>query len=132
MAQQARNVAMFFDAQERKPTHLLRERDTKFTQRFEAILESEEIEVKPSPYERRTGTLMWHGAPHPADQSRPFPLAAFPTTSDLAVSAAGQTPPVRTSTRSCRCTPQHGADHSFARCRRFSSTPPAVRRPPPL
>src|SRR5262249_38857553 len=47
MAQQARNLSMFFDEQEHKPTHLLRDRDAKFTRQFDAILESEGIEVKP-------------------------------------------------------------------------------------
>lgn len=47
MAQQARNVAMFFDEQPEKPRMLIRDLDTKFTKQFDAILEDEDIEIKP-------------------------------------------------------------------------------------
>ena len=47
MVQQARNIAMLFDQEQHKPTHLLRDRDTKFVAEFDAILATEGIEVKP-------------------------------------------------------------------------------------
>jgi putative transposase len=43
MAQLARNLSLFFDEQQ----FLLRDRDTKFTKQFDAILESEGVEVVP-------------------------------------------------------------------------------------
>jgi putative transposase len=46
MKQQARNVAMHFAEQAEKPTLLLRDNDTKYTREFDAILESEGVEVK--------------------------------------------------------------------------------------
>jgi putative transposase len=50
MAQQARNLSMFFDEQgETKPTHIIRDRDTKFTAEFCSILESDGIEFRPIP-----------------------------------------------------------------------------------
>jgi hypothetical protein len=46
MAQQARNLSMFFDEQgETKSTHIIRDRDTKFTAEFCAILESDGIDA---------------------------------------------------------------------------------------
>jgi putative transposase len=47
MAQQARDIAMFFDAEQQKPTHLIRDLDSKFTQQVDAILASEGIEAVP-------------------------------------------------------------------------------------
>jgi putative transposase len=45
MAQQARNLCMFFQEQgERRPTHIIRDRDTKFTDQFCDILATEDIE----------------------------------------------------------------------------------------
>ncbi len=51
MAQQARNISMFFDdeREEYRPTHIIRDRDTKFTAQFCSILESEGIEFRPIP-----------------------------------------------------------------------------------
>jgi putative transposase len=50
MAQQARNLSMFFDEQgETKPTHIIRDRDTKFTAEFCSILECDGIEFRPIP-----------------------------------------------------------------------------------
>jgi len=46
MAQQARNLCMFFDDWPDKSEHIVCDRDTKFTQQFEAILESDDIELK--------------------------------------------------------------------------------------
>jgi putative transposase len=45
MVQQARNMAMLFDRESVKPKSLLRDRDSKFVQEFDAILETEGIEV---------------------------------------------------------------------------------------
>lgn len=45
MAQQARNLSLFFDEQKHKPRYLLRDRDTKFTKQFDAILEADDVEV---------------------------------------------------------------------------------------
>jgi putative transposase len=48
MVQHARNLSMFFDEQgESKPTHIIRDRDTKFTAKFCSILESDGIEFRP-------------------------------------------------------------------------------------
>lgn len=51
MAQQARNMSMVFDDEqdEHKPTHVIRDRDSKFTAQFCSILESEGIEFRPIP-----------------------------------------------------------------------------------
>ena len=51
MAQQARNMSLFFAEQpdEYKPTHIIRDRDSKFTEQFCAILESDGIEFRPIP-----------------------------------------------------------------------------------
>jgi len=50
MAQQARNLCMFFQEQgDAKPTHIVRDRDTKFTEQFCAILEYEGIQFRPIP-----------------------------------------------------------------------------------
>lgn len=50
MCQQARNLSMFFDEQgEKKPTHIIRDRDTKFTAQFCSILESDGIAFRPIP-----------------------------------------------------------------------------------
>ncbi|MFV1967796.1 MAG: integrase core domain-containing protein [Pirellulaceae bacterium] len=50
MAQQARNLCMFFDEQaDRRPTHIVRDRDSKFTPQFCSIVESEGIEFRPIP-----------------------------------------------------------------------------------
>jgi len=51
MAQQARNVSMIFhdEPDEYKPTHIIRDRDAKFTVQFSAILESDGIEFRPIP-----------------------------------------------------------------------------------
>ena len=50
MAQQARNLSMFFAEQgETKPTHIIRDRDSKFTAEFCSILESDGIEFRPIP-----------------------------------------------------------------------------------
>lgn len=46
MKQQAKNVSMVWDKEKVKPTHLIRDFDTKYTKDFDAILESEGIEVK--------------------------------------------------------------------------------------
>ena len=48
MAQQARNMSMFFAEQgEHRPTHIIRDRDGKFTDQFCAILESDDIKFRP-------------------------------------------------------------------------------------
>ncbi len=51
MAQQARNMSMVFDdeQEEHKPTHIVRDRDSKFTAQFCSILESDGIEFRPIP-----------------------------------------------------------------------------------
>ena len=51
MAQQARNLCMLFDGEpdEHKPTHIIRDRDAKFTKEFCSILESEDLEFRPIP-----------------------------------------------------------------------------------
>ena len=50
MAQQARNMCMYFAEQgEFKSTHIIRDRDGKFTEQFCSIVESEGIEFKPIP-----------------------------------------------------------------------------------
>jgi len=45
MAQQARNMCMFFDDQSDPAKYLVCDRDTKFTEQFRAILESDGMEV---------------------------------------------------------------------------------------
>jgi putative transposase len=47
MVQQARNMAMIFDQERDQPKYLLRDRDSKFVQEFDAILTSEGIAVTP-------------------------------------------------------------------------------------
>jgi len=51
MAQQARNMCMIFDddPEEYQPTHIIRDRDGKFTEQFCDILGSEGIEFRPIP-----------------------------------------------------------------------------------
>ena len=50
MAQQARNLSMYFDEQgETKPTHIVRDRDSKFTEQFCAILKTDGIDFRPIP-----------------------------------------------------------------------------------
>jgi putative transposase len=50
MAQQARNLCMLFDEQgDHRPTHIVRDRDAKFTPQFCSIIESEGIEFRPIP-----------------------------------------------------------------------------------
>jgi putative transposase len=51
MAQQARNMSMIFDdePQEYKPTHIIRDRDSKFTRQFCSILEDDGIEFRRIP-----------------------------------------------------------------------------------
>lgn len=51
MAKQARNMCMIFDdeQEEYKPTHIVRDRDSKFTAQFCSILEMEGIEFRPIP-----------------------------------------------------------------------------------
>jgi putative transposase len=51
MAQIARNMSMVFAEEPEKfrPTHIIRDRDTKFTQQFCSILESEGLEFRPIP-----------------------------------------------------------------------------------
>jgi putative transposase len=46
MAQQARNMCMFFDEWPDRPKYIVCDKDTKFTEQFEAILESDDIELK--------------------------------------------------------------------------------------
>jgi hypothetical protein len=46
VAQQARNVAMFFDEQSTKPTYLLRDNDSKFGAAFDTVFEAKGITVK--------------------------------------------------------------------------------------
>jgi len=46
MAQQARNMCMFFDDWSDKPQYIVCDKDTKSTQQFEAILKSNDIELK--------------------------------------------------------------------------------------
>ncbi len=48
VVQQARNVAMFFDGQAVKPRDLIRDHDSKFVKEFDALLESEAIQVVPT------------------------------------------------------------------------------------
>jgi putative transposase len=47
MVQQARNMAMIFDEEPVQPKYLLRDRDSKFVQEFDAILVSEGVTVTP-------------------------------------------------------------------------------------
>jgi putative transposase len=51
MAQQARNMSMIFgdEHEEHRPTHIIRDRDKKYTSQFCSILESEGIEFRPIP-----------------------------------------------------------------------------------
>jgi len=50
MAQQARNMCMYFAEQGAfKPTHIIPDHDSKFTEQFCSIVESEGIELKPIP-----------------------------------------------------------------------------------
>ena len=51
MAQQARDMSMIFDdeREEYKPTHIVRDRDSKFTTQFCSILEFDGIEFRPIP-----------------------------------------------------------------------------------
>lgn len=51
MAQQARNMSMIFDdeQEEHKPTHIVRDRDSKFAAQFCSILELDGIEFRPIP-----------------------------------------------------------------------------------
>ena len=51
MAQQARNMSMIFgdEPEEYRPTHIVRDRDSKFSEQFCSILESEDIEFRPIP-----------------------------------------------------------------------------------
>jgi len=51
MAQQARNMSMIFqeEPEDCQPTHIIRDRDTKFTQQFCSILESEGTEFREIP-----------------------------------------------------------------------------------
>jgi putative transposase len=51
MAQMARNMSMVFaeEPAEFRPTHIIRDRDTKFTAQFCAILETDGIEFRPIP-----------------------------------------------------------------------------------
>ena len=50
MTQQARNMSMYFEEQAKyKPTHIIRDRDTKFTANFCSILEADGIEFRPIP-----------------------------------------------------------------------------------
>jgi putative transposase len=46
MTQQARNVSMHFAEQKQAPTHLLLDHDSKFVAEFDAILESDGVELK--------------------------------------------------------------------------------------
>jgi putative transposase len=57
MAQVARNMSMVFaeEPDESKPTHIIRDRDTKFTAQFCSILETDGIEFRPTP--RRSPNL---------------------------------------------------------------------------
>ncbi|MEY4384745.1 MAG: hypothetical protein RLY20_28 [Verrucomicrobiota bacterium] len=45
VTQQARNMAMIFPDEADEPTHLIRDNDPKFTSRFDAVFESENMEV---------------------------------------------------------------------------------------
>ena len=49
MAQATRNMSMHFveEPEESRPTHIIRDRDTKFTDEYEAILETDDIEFRP-------------------------------------------------------------------------------------
>jgi putative transposase len=47
VAQQARNVALFFDEQPVRPRFLIRDHDSKFVREFDGVLESEGVEVVP-------------------------------------------------------------------------------------
>ena len=51
MAQIARNMSAVFaeEPKESRPTHIIRDRDTKFTAEFSSILESDKIEFRPIP-----------------------------------------------------------------------------------
>jgi len=57
MAQISRNMSMFFAEQpaEFRPSHIIRDRDTKFTEQFCSILETDGIEFRPTP--RRSPNL---------------------------------------------------------------------------
>ncbi len=45
VAQQARNLAMEFDDEEDKPTHLIRDNDSKFPPQFDAVFKAENVDV---------------------------------------------------------------------------------------
>jgi len=63
MAQQARNLCMFFQEQgKRRPTHIIRDRDTKFTRQFCDILATEEIEFRHISFEIATQSLRVNSA----------------------------------------------------------------------
>ena len=51
MAQIARNMSMLFGEQpvEFQPTHIIRDRDTKFTEEFRSILRTDSIDFRPIP-----------------------------------------------------------------------------------
>jgi putative transposase len=51
MAQAARNMSMIFAEEnpEFQPTHIIRDRDTKFTDQFCAVLETDGIDIRPIP-----------------------------------------------------------------------------------
>ena len=51
MAQVARNMSMVFaeEPTESRPTHIIRDRDSKFTAEFCSILETDGIEFRPTP-----------------------------------------------------------------------------------
>ena len=49
MVQQARNLAMFFDSEKVPPKYLVLDNDSKFTEGFASILESESVELIHTP-----------------------------------------------------------------------------------
>jgi putative transposase len=50
VAQQARNMAVVFEEEGVSPTHLIHDRDTKFTKQFDGIFESDGLEIIKTPY----------------------------------------------------------------------------------
>ncbi len=46
MKQQAKNICMLWDKEKDKPTHMIRDFDSKYTKDFDAILQEENVEVK--------------------------------------------------------------------------------------
>jgi hypothetical protein len=72
MKQQPRNAAMHFQERAVRPQSLLRDNDTKYAREFDAILESEGVEVKKLTRASQTPRRSLHGTRHGAWQVRPL------------------------------------------------------------